>query len=142
MTRFSRDISVRVSLQLSAIVQRSNLHEDKDTMNIAVTVKNLNENGDILGAVTIYLVQISLATAKWELQPKAVYSKGSIRMIIRLVNVSSLYVFDLVSRSKASESGDLLIHSEGKPEQQRKERNNRRVSAGNCGGTGICPTLL
>ncbi|KAL0279427.1 UNVERIFIED_CONTAM: hypothetical protein PYX00_000989 [Menopon gallinae] len=98
VTRFSQDISVRVSLQLSAIVHRSNLHEDKDTMNIAVTVKNLNENGDLLGAVTIYLVQISLATAKWELQPKAVYSKD-----LKLVSQESYSFIARASRSNNEE---------------------------------------
>lgn len=75
VSRCSFEINVCRSIQYSAEVSRSTLCEDRDTMNINVTVQNLNHPSDDFVAV-ISLVQMSLASNKWKLQEKAVLSTG------------------------------------------------------------------
>ncbi|KAK6642613.1 hypothetical protein RUM43_004115 [Polyplax serrata] len=73
ISRCSIKIYVHQSIQFSAAASRSTLCENKDTMNINVTVQNLNETSDPI-ATEISLAQISLASPKWTLHEKAIFS--------------------------------------------------------------------
>ena len=76
VSRYSLVMNIYRSLQFSAVASRSTLCENKDTMNISVAVKNLNDNNDSIDTV-ISLLQMSLVSSKWMLSEKAVYSSGA-----------------------------------------------------------------